>query len=259
MAKKKKQSYTFAIWVSAIMLGILIAIIVTGVFRSTEDPVQVIHINLTDSDDIILEEIASDGVLIEAEQVDEVEETPLDEQDVSQLDETQVSEGLIFVMVTEGDLVHFPNLEAVDPDGDDVHFYFSAPLNENGEWQTQTGDAGTYTVNITASDGRANTTKTVMIIVEAVQLPPSVQLPEKITVQEGERVTLQPVISHPQNKPVEIEYSGWMTTNTRTTTHGDAGEYMVIVTVSDDVHSVVNEVTVVVEHVNRPPVFISII
>src|SRR3989344_5666861 len=48
------------------------------------------------------------------------------------------------IKVTEGQLISFPNLKAVDPDGDTILYTFSAPLNTSGQWLTKEGDAGEY-------------------------------------------------------------------------------------------------------------------
>ncbi len=42
----------------------------------------------------------------------------------------------------------------VDPEGDEFTVEYSEPFNENGEWQTDYDDAGTYTITITATDSK---------------------------------------------------------------------------------------------------------
>ncbi len=43
--------------------------------------------------------------------------------------------------------------EAVDPDGDRVHYYFSSPAGKrNGKWETGYEDGGTYWIDVTATD-----------------------------------------------------------------------------------------------------------
>ena len=54
--------------------------------------------------------------------------------------------------VQETDFVKI-NATAMDPDNDKVVYYYSPPLDEQGEWQTNYGDAGEYLIEITASDG----------------------------------------------------------------------------------------------------------
>ena len=84
------------------------------------------------------------------EQTESTEKTP--EEDTSELEKK---------VYREGDLIFFEPI-GVDPDGDVITYTYSKPLNENGEWQTQTGDAGTYLVTITASDGKEEVEKKVV-------------------------------------------------------------------------------------------------
>ena len=62
--------------------------------------------------------------------------------------------------------------KAEDPDKDTLTFTFTSPLDDNGEWQTNYGDAGEYTVTITASDGLLTTSKEVLIIVKKKEEAP---------------------------------------------------------------------------------------
>ena len=41
-----------------------------------------------------------------------------------------------------------------DPDGDNIIYSFSYPINSSGEWQTKAGDEGRYLINVAASDGQ---------------------------------------------------------------------------------------------------------
>lgn len=100
---------------------------------------------------------------------------PLDIEDVDvaptikELGGDDVEAGL--VIVNETDLIRLV-LEAVDPDGDELMFTYGAPLDEDGEWQTQNGDAGEYDVVITVSDGEFEVEKIVKIIVDPVNFAP---------------------------------------------------------------------------------------
>ena len=51
------------------------------------------------------------------------------------------SDGFPTKSVIEGALVAFPNLKAVDPDGDKITYSFSAPLDAQGRWRTK-GSSG---------------------------------------------------------------------------------------------------------------------
>jgi hypothetical protein len=57
-----------------------------------------------------------------------------------------------------------------------------------------------------------------------------------------------------------VRYSGWMTSATKQTGYDDAGEHTVTVTVTDSEGLITTtDVTIVVEDVNRPPVFTRIV
>ncbi|MGM5484997.1 MAG: Ig-like domain-containing protein [Nanobdellota archaeon] len=153
----------------------------------------------------------------------------------------------------EGDLVSFSDVKVTDPDGDPIELSFSEPLNEDGEWQTEQGDAGQYVSTITASDGEIEVSKQVKIVVEGVNEAPVIDVQDEITVDEGETVSIEPSVTDPEGDSVEVSFSGWMDSEEYTTNYDDAGEYTVTVTATDGKNSVEEEVTVVVNDVNRAP------
>ncbi len=155
----------------------------------------------------------------------------------------------------EGDPIAV-KVDATDPDNDKLEISFSEPLDENGEWLTDIGDAGEYKITVTASDGEAEVTQDFIITVEAINRPPKIEIKSTIEVDEGETITLNPVVTDPDNDTVDVSYSGWMTSNEYTTTYEDAGEHVVTITASDGIAEVTKDVTVIVNDVNRPPEFI---
>lgn len=161
-------------------------------------------------------------------------------------------------VVKEGELVSFPNLKAVDPDGDKVTYTFSEPLNDKGEWQTKEGDAGTYVVTITASDGKNKVEKKVAIIVESGNRPPVITLRDSISIKEGQTLKIVPEVKDPDGDKVTVTFSGWMDSDTYKTNFDDAGEHTVKVTASDGKNKVTKEIKIIVEDVNRPPVIAKI-
>lgn len=158
------------------------------------------------------------------------------------------------VTVVEGDLVEM-TVTAADPDKDEVEITYDTPLDANGKWQTEEGDAGEYDVTVTASDGDLEEGQTVTITVVSANLPPVLSVAAKITVSESEKVKIDATAEDPEGEPVEITYSGWMTKSTYTTTYDDAGVYEVLVTASDGVNEVKKVVNVVVKDKDRPPVW----
>ncbi len=157
----------------------------------------------------------------------------------------------------EGDLVSFANLKATDPDGDPVKLLFSPPLDSKGEWQTKTGDAGDYTLNITATDGKLYSAPFIVkITVAAKNLPPVFGQIKDITVKEGDLIDLSPMfmVSDPNGDIVTLAYSGWMSSPKYQTTYDDAGIHTVTLTASDGKDSSQAKVNIIVENVNRAPV-----
>ncbi|MBN2880458.1 PKD domain-containing protein [Candidatus Woesearchaeota archaeon] len=141
-----------------------------------------------------------------------------------------------------------------DLDGDNVEVTFEEPFDSNGKWQTAEGDAGEYKTTVVASDGDKSAKLSVDIVVESLNKAPVLQQIKDINVNEGEEVVISPLAIDPEGEPVSFEYSGWMTTSSYLTNYNDAGTHTVTVTVSDGVYSDSQDVTVIVEDVNRAPV-----
>ncbi|NOZ80083.1 MAG: hypothetical protein GXP63_00280 [DPANN group archaeon] len=157
-------------------------------------------------------------------------------------------------VVTEGDTVSLV-VNASDLDGDALETTFAPPLDKDGRWVTQVGDAGDYELTITVSDGKVSVIKKVPLTVKAYNNPPVISGLEDMTVKEGDTIVLQPTVSDADGDQVSISYSGWMTSSTYTTTYDDAGTHSVTVTADDGKASVSKTITITVEDVNRPPVF----
>jgi hypothetical protein len=88
----------------------------------------------------------------------------------------------------ETDLVSL-EAQASDPDGQQLIYSYSKPLNETGEWQTTYGDAGEYMVNVTVSDGELSVSEEVLIVVHRKEENPTIDTfepPSKsLEVEEG--------------------------------------------------------------------------
>lgn len=160
--------------------------------------------------------------------------------------------------VVEGETVSFPNLKAVDPDGDPITYTFSAPLNEQGIWRTKVGDAGEQVITITASDGANTVAQQVLIVVLPKNKAPVIELAEPIEATEGEVFTLSPTLSDADGDNVTVSFSGWMTSATRNLTFDDAGLHKVVITASDGTTVTSKEVIVSVKNTNRAPTIFSI-
>jgi len=158
----------------------------------------------------------------------------------------------------EGDLIRLRSDIAVDPDGDPLRFTYSAPLDANGQWQTELGDAGVYEVTITASDGVLTTVRTVVFEVLSVNKQPIITNFENIVVDEGDRIILTPRVTDPDGDAVELTFEGWMTSDTYQTTYDDAGEYKVTLLASDGKSVSTKTITITVNNVNRAPTLLAL-
>ena len=190
---------------------------------------------------------------------DKTVETTYEEEETTDSDEATkapyrplIEEDLPTLTVTEGDLVKL-NLKATDPDGDELIYTFTAPLNSEGKWQTRMGDSGVFYPEITVSDGKTSIVKKIKLVVEPKNNKPVLQFIANVDVNEGETVTLNPKASDADGDRLTYTYSGWMTSNTKQTGYKDAGTHKVTVSVSDGISIVSQEVTVTVKDVNRPP------
>ena len=187
------------------------------------------------------------------------EETALGSSYVKISDQTQPEEvtddnELEKKVYREGDLVSFEPI-GVDPDGDVLTYTFSKPLNEQGEWQTTIGDAGTYQVTITASDGKTEVEKKVILLILSANRAPTIEGLTDLTVNEGELISLDPTIFDYNGDDVQLVYSKPFDENGQwQTTYDDNGIYIVKITVTDEETTVEKQITITVLNTNRAPI-----
>jgi len=152
----------------------------------------------------------------------------------------------------------FPNV--TDPDSDKLITTYSSPLNEKGEWQTNYGDAGQYKATITVSDGIANDSKDVLIIVKKKEESPKIELSvpqdESLDIKEGSSIEFK-VLANDVDKD-ELSYN-WYLDGKKIhvgqeflydATYNDAGNHKVAAVISDGTTNVSNQWTVSVENVD---------
>lgn len=189
------------------------------------------------------------------ELLEEEEETVVVVEEEEEVEEEAEAEELTIPrkIFQEGALVSFPNLKKVDADGDKITYTFTPPLDKNGEWQTEEGDAGEYRVTITATDGVNRVAQDIILLINSSNNPPRMENIADIEVNEGDVVSFNPVVSDEDGDDVTVTYSGWMKTNSYRTKSGDAGEHTVIIRASDGILSSSQEVKVTVSDVNRAP------
>ncbi|MBI4453675.1 hypothetical protein HY636_03450 [Candidatus Woesearchaeota archaeon] len=168
------------------------------------------------------------------------------------------------IEVYEGDIVTV-TAKAIDADKEDkdkiTYVYTGASLSADGKWQTKVGDAGTYNVKLTASDGKDKDEASFTVMVKLKNKAPSIKPmadmtgANSITVGKGQTktITLEPVVSDEDGDKVTVTYDGWMITKTKTVTQDDAGLHTVTISASDGKEE--KSINVKIE-VNRPPEFI---
>lgn len=158
------------------------------------------------------------------------------------------------IIIKEGDKITV-NPTSSDADGDKVTYLYSAPINPDGTWQTTTSDVGKYRVNVTATDSQLSAMTSFLVVVESLNHAPVIQVADLITLEEGQAVTLSPVITDAEGDELAISYGGWMQSNTYTTTYEDSGSHLVTITATDGINTAKKDVTVMVTDVNRAPTF----
>jgi PBP1b-binding outer membrane lipoprotein LpoB len=189
---------------------------------------------------------------------DEVEETVEEEIVIPNPKEEQVlMEDALIVSVKENEAVKL-NVKVTDPDEDPVTYTFTSPLDENGEWKTNYGDAGEYLVTISATDGKLTTEKRVNIVVERVNVPPVIAGVIDIVVKEGETVTFEPTVTDPNNDAVSINVAEPLTSGTFVTDHTSAGEYAITVLATDGELDSEKSFKLTVHDVNEKPIITEV-
>ena len=162
------------------------------------------------------------------------------------------------ITVMEGGVVEL-KLKAYDPDGDKITYTFGRPLDQTGRWQTKVSDEGVYKVDVTASDGKSKTVKTITIRVTHKNRPPVIEPLQKIIVNEGDTINLAPRIKDAEGNNIQVAYSGWMTESRKKTGYDDAGTYRVTIIATDGELQSTSYVDVEVLDVNRAPVFEAVV
>ncbi|MBR9700761.1 hypothetical protein GOV11_02760 [Candidatus Woesearchaeota archaeon] len=160
------------------------------------------------------------------------------------------------ISATEQDVISLPVVDITDPDGDEITVTFSDPFDDKGIWKTSIDDAGSYSIDVVASDGEMSEKRTVTIELGLLNTVPVLKQIGKIVVDEGETIELPISASDREGDPLTLDITGWMTSDTYKTTYSDAGEYTVKITVTDGVFTASEVVDITVNDVNRPPVFI---
>ena len=157
---------------------------------------------------------------------------------------------------------------ATDPDKDKLSYYYNPPLNQKGEWQTTYGDAGRYGSLITVSDGLANATQEIFIIVKRKEEPPKIEVysPTENPVRMNEWQSIKFYVSASDLNKDELTYI-WFIDGRKsaqgqdvlyTPSYNDAGTHNITAAVSDGLFTVNQEWIVEVENVDIQKILDSI-
>ena len=143
-------------------------------------------------------------------------------------------------------------------------FTFTSPLSDKGEWQTIYGDAGEYTVTVTASDGELTTSKDVLIIVNKKEETPTIDAAKPIetslVADETQSIDFSAAASDLNKDPLSYSWKldgddvGNENKYTYQTTYDSAGTHTVKIDISDGLSSASKIWSVDVSNVNRKPV-----
>lgn len=198
--------------------------------------------NLSEMEDENVSEVDEEGILPNLEEETEVLEIP-----------TSVEDYDFKITVDENEIAKV-NLKLNDPDEDKVTYTFSPPLDKNGTWKTNYGDAGEYLVTLTASDGKLTTKSIIKLIVNRVNVAPIIKSIKDIVAKEGDTIKLEPDVSDPNNDPVTLTITEPLNEGLFASDHTSAGEYQITVTASDGELESKQTVKLSIKDVNVLPV-----
>src|SRR3989338_8263388 len=215
---------------------------------------------LDESTDLGSSYVKMNNITEDTEATEQNTETPEEASETEIADDVTAEEqnALDKRVYREGDLIAFDPI-GLDPDGDVITYSYSRPLDEKGEWQTGIGDEGTYLVTITASDGKTEVEKKVVILVLSANRAPTIDGLEDMTAREEDLVVLKPKIFDYNGDEVSVLYSKPFNENGEwQTDYDDSGVYVAKITVNDGTTTVEEQITLTVEDENRVPVLASL-
>jgi len=158
--------------------------------------------------------------------------------------------------VQETDLVKV-KAEATDLDNDKIVYYYSPPLDDKGEWQTDYDDAGEHDFEITASDGVNQVKQQVKVIVDNKNQPPILS-ENKISIKETQTIDLKKLVNDPDNDPINFKFNAPFDNNGEwTPDYNNEGSFVTVFESSDGEFVEKFRVKVSVLNTNQAPEIIS--
>ncbi|MBW2974553.1 hypothetical protein KY366_02445, partial [Candidatus Woesearchaeota archaeon] len=153
-----------------------------------------------------------------------------------------LSSAIKTITVNETDFVSL-RPKARDEDGDRLFYSFTRPLDNEGNWQTGYGDAGSYSITVTVSDGELNTSTDVLLVVNKRNIGPAINSSspeqEELEISEGDSISFS-VKAYDLNKDslayawqVDDKIISRKASYTYRAGYTDAGRHSIKVIVSD--------------------------
>lgn len=173
----------------------------------------------------------------------------------------------IVVIVKETEEVDL-DVQAQDPDEDILSYSYTTPLNKEGQWKTTYGDAGEYTVTVTATDGKLSSSKDVLVLVNKKEEAPTIDSFSPIETElKAEEDTSIDFAAKASDKNKDILTYTWRLNGNEVSDQSsysymisfeDSGKHKLVLEVTDGVETVKNEWSIDVNNVNRLPVLENI-
>lgn len=157
------------------------------------------------------------------------------------------------IRVKEGERVEITPIIS-DDDQDPLKVTYTGWIS-TPQYQTTENDAGIHVVTITVSDGIHEVKKDVKIIVGNQNRAPMLQALEPVTIKEYDNLIVEPTATDPDGDKVSIQCGLPLTPQcTWQTKKGDAKTYRATITASDGTLQDQEELIIVVQSTNQPPV-----
>lgn len=195
-----------------------------------------------------INELPETAVNESKETVEEITAEP--QETIEMTDETD-----IIIKVYENDTVELKP-KTKDLDEDKLTFTFSDPVNKDGVWKTDFGDAGQYKIKVAVSDGTSEVSKNVIIMVQRKNVPPVIEAIAPITANEGDTIEIKPKIEDPNGDEFTVTIGDPVgDSGIWDIDYKSAGEYTVAITATDiDGAKSTEDVKIKVNKKNVPPV-----
>lgn len=182
---------------------------------------------------------------------------------INDVNQPPVFTGKATYNVLEGDSVDL-NISFEDIDNDDVSYELPEELS-NEVFEAKIGELGKKEFTLKFTDGNFEEEKTLIFNIGDVNFPPVLKSVNgieysddlKLVFEEGKNASLELVSEDLDGDKITYSFKGFFKSNSKEINFDDAGEYVQEVVLSDGENSVTYDFDVVIEDVNRPPVFVG--